>query len=155
MDVNENIALVVIGLNDPLLQSISQIELNTKSLLQLWNKHSYTIFTINSDDADGLGSIQLLPNTTEALTARDEKIIEGLFNALQTNPFSRLVLVGIAQEQTLSLLARFSQTSGVLLYQVSDALSFEKCEKVAWDAITKKVTTQQIMTLSKGIRDKG
>lgn len=154
MNVNENIALVVIGWHDQSVETTSQIKDNTNLLLQLWSKHRYTIININIDSVDGTLYFKSFPDATTTYFDDPDRILDGLGVALQKNPFSRLVIIGIIECKILEILVQFAQISGVLLYQVSDVLSFERCGAMQLDALVKKVTTRQIMTLSKVIRDK-
>jgi hypothetical protein len=154
MDVNENIALVVLGLNDNSLVNTRQIEKNTKSLLQLWTKYSYTVITVDFDISLGYNGYATSYADTRIVIENEESITTALTETLRITPYKRLIMTGVVEDRLLENVLQFAEANRILLYQVSDAILFDANSTVRLDALIKEVTTKQIMTLSKSIRDK-
>ncbi|MDI9258164.1 hypothetical protein [Flavobacterium sedimenticola] len=150
MDVNENIALVVIELQeiqDPIKENIG-------ILTRLWQQHGYTIVRLHKEPEPPMGGT-LLENQTPLRPNIAEKSLEHLIQQKRTaHHFSRMVIVGVAEDRILELVWRFAQANALLVYQVTDALYSTKEQEDFLRGVFKNVTTSQILTLSKGIRDK-
>lgn len=159
MNVNENIALVVSGFNhfscykdkESRQQYLSEIGDSLIPLVSLWRKHNYTIIHINVDRA-------MHNNRTNVITDDFQEIgFEFFSEALRHNQFSRMIITGSVEYFTLKVLVSFAEANGILLYAVTDSFVFrgdnDKNKDVHVFPNLRKVTTQQILTLFKCIKD--
>lgn len=154
MNVNENIALVHVGFDTSQAKRIRALEENIMALLHLWRKNNYTIIPLALGEEESAA--------TESQSSKKDKVTSEiqirahhfLSRELQENHFSRIVVLGVAETSVLDGLLQFAQAHKMILYQVSDALYCPKGNELLWNMRVRNVTTAQILTLSRGIRDK-
>ena len=149
MNVNENIALLVVGqfnndikLRDDQNTSIALLE-------SLWHKHAYTLLYFTTSEG----------NTTENIDTHKQHSDLEVFGCMMRqahldHSFSRLLVVGTITPTLYIALRQFALTASVLLYKVSDAVVWlMDDDMLSSEGMIKEVTTQQILTLFKCIKD--
>lgn len=158
MNVNENLLLVIIE-NNALQENDGEIktqdqqsktEVVIAQLLHLWKKQKYTIVSLGAE------------KRTQKTTTSSHKLIkkvqqweqmEVLLNeALQHNPFSRIVVVGKAKGFILDFIAQYAQLHHLMLYRVTDAVEATPSDAAPYFWF-KDITSHQIKTLFKSIKD--
>jgi len=157
MDVNENILLVVIGFADPFTKKTfaklstpnAEEQLEVEQLVLLWKKYGYSILYLEEEGIakNEFGTHHLI-NKVQQL----EEYEMSFSSALRTKPFFSIALLGVADKSILDFTTQFAQMNNLKLYQVSDAIYNlqPQTQSIYW---FKKITSHQIFTLFKSIKD--
>lgn len=157
MNINENILLVIIGYDDIVIkedeqgsnQSKTDVEKKIVQIKRLWNHYNYSIVHFNGNDMINPITVE---KYNQMIKINTGKVISVLESILKDHPFTRIIVMGNASINSIELLTEFAYTNTLKVYHVTDGLFCTKGE-VDLELSMRKVTTQQILTLFKSIRD--
>lgn len=157
MNINENILLAIIGFDDLVPEEGEQVSSQAKrdvekkivQIKRVWNHYNYSIVHFNGGDLINPIAVE---KYNQMIKINTGKVVSVLESTLKDHPFSRIIVMGIVSIDSIELLTEFATTNALKVYHVTDGLFCEKSE-VDFELSMRKVTTQQILTLFKSIRD--